>query len=109
MGGVGGGSGQVARASGGGQGGGPDLVRVIRRRIEEAKIYPDSARRAGLQGTAEVAFRIGPDGSPVGIEIVRSSGSPELDDVARDTIRRAAPYPLLPGRLRIPLAYRLDR
>ncbi|MFA5027861.1 MAG: energy transducer TonB [Candidatus Methylomirabilota bacterium] len=85
-----------------------DLLRAIRRRIEEAKVYPDSARRAGLEGTAEIAFRIGPDGSPVGIELVRSSGHAELDRISQQTIERAAPYPVLPGRIRIPLAYRLD-
>ncbi len=110
VGGLGDGSGHIARAGVPGPDGGlADLLRVIRRRIEEAKVYPDSARRAGLQGTAELQFRIGPDGAPQGLEIVRSSGHVELDEVSRQTILRAGPYPVVRGRIRIPLSYRLDR
>jgi protein TonB len=82
---------------------------VIQRRIEGAKIYPDAARRKGLEGTADVRFRIGPDGSAQAVEVVRSSGHPELDEAARQTIHRAAPFPVIQGRIRIPLSYRLDR
>lgn len=86
-----------------------DLLRAIRRRIEEAKTYPDAARRAGMEGTVELRFRIGGDGTAEGLEIVRSSGFPELDEIAMQTIRRAGPYPAVSGRIRIPLSYRLDR
>jgi protein TonB len=86
-----------------------DLLRIIRRRIEHAKVYPDTARREGLQGTAEIRFRIGPDGSVATVEVVRSSGHALLDDVSAETVRRAAPFPLIPGWIRIPLAYRLDQ
>ncbi len=102
----------VASRGAGGPGGGSGLADVlgsIRRRIEEAKVYPEAARRAGMEGTAEVRFRIGPDGTPMNLEIVRSSGYPELDRTSLETIRRAAPYPAVSGRIRIPLAYRLDR
>jgi len=107
--GTGDGNGQAARAGTSGPGGSSaDLFRIIRRKIEEAKLYPDSARRSGLQGTVEMVFRIGPDGSPQGLEVVRSSGHAELDRVSLETIRRAAPYPAVQGRIRIPLSYRLD-
>jgi protein TonB len=86
-----------------------DLLRLIRRRIEQAKVYPDTARREGLQGTAEIRFRIGPDGSVATVEVVRSSGHALLDHESAETVRRAAPFPLLPGWIRIPLAYRLDQ
>ena len=92
---------------GGGAGLGESL-RSIRRRIEEAKTYPEAARRAGMEGTVEVRFQIGPSGAPVNLEIVTSSGYPELDQATLETIRRAGPYPTIHGRIRIPLAYRLD-
>lgn len=104
------GSAQEVRARGAGRADGrADLLQAIRRRIEAAKVYPDSARRAGLQGTAVLRFRIDPEGSPHDVEILRSSGHPELDDVSRETIRRAAPYPVYPGWVRFTLPYRLDR
>jgi protein TonB len=62
-----------------------------------------------MQGTVEVRFRVGPDGSADAIEIVRSSGHRELDEASLETVRRAGPYPVVPGRIRIPLSYRLDR
>lgn len=110
--GTGRGSGVASRGGGGGAGGSDgvaDLLRSIRRRIEEAKTYPDAARRAGLEGTVELRFQIGQDGNAVGLEIVRSSGHAELDEMAMQTIRRAGPYPPVSGRIRIPLSYRLDR
>jgi protein TonB len=62
-----------------------------------------------MQGTVEVRFRVGPDGRADAVEIVRSSGHRELDEASLQTVRRAGPYPVVPGRIRIPLSYRLDR
>lgn len=86
-----------------------DLLRDIRRQVEQAKTYPRSARREGIQGTVELRFRIAADGSVEAVEILRSSGSPILDEASRQTIRRAAPYPMVKDWIRIPLSYRLDR
>jgi periplasmic protein TonB len=107
-----GGTGMASGSGGGGfggRGGVADLFGSIRRQIERAKIYPEKARQAGVEGTVELRFQIGPDGNAAGLEIVRSSGHPELDESALQTIRRAAPYPAVSGRIRIPLSYRLDR
>jgi protein TonB len=84
---------------------------AIRRRIERehAKAYPEPARRDGLQGTAELRFRIAADGSVEAVEILRSSGHRLLDEISIQTVRRAGPYPIYHGWLRIPLEYRLDR
>ena len=101
------GSGLASRSGGGGDGI-AGLLRAIRRRIEEARTYPDAARRAGMEGTVELRFQIGRDGNAEGLEIVRSSGHAELDEMAMQTIRRAGPYPPVSGRIRIPLSYRLD-
>ena len=88
-----------------------DLLRVIRQKIEHehAKVYPETARREGIQGTVEVRFRIAGDGSVEAVEVVRSSGHPLLDETSTQTVRRAGPFPILAGWIRIPLSYRLDR
>ncbi len=110
-----GGAGTGVTASRGGTGGPGDgegtagLLRRIRQQIEQAKIYPDGARREGIQGTVELRFRIAADGSVEAVQILRSSGSRLLDEVSEETIRRAAPYPVVRGWIRLPLSYRLDR
>lgn len=109
------GSGVVASLGGrGGSGSGngssvADHLGVIRRQIEQAKVYPDVARREGMQGIVELRFRIAGDGSVEAIEVVRSSGHRLLDEISAQTVRRAGPYPILAGWIRVPLSYRLDR
>ena len=106
----GGGVGLASRGGGGGGGDGVgDLLRSIRRQIEQNKIYPDAARRQGIQGTVELRFRIAADGTVEAVEILRSSGYDILDEASRQTLRRAAPFPLVRGWIRLPLSYRLDR
>ena len=107
-----GGTGLASRGGGGGTEAGEGaagLLRSIRRQIEQARIYPEVARREGIQGTVELRFRIAGDGSVEAVEILRSSGSVVLDEASQQTIRRAAPYPLVRGWIRLPLSYRLDR
>jgi protein TonB len=87
----------------------PGLLRAIRRQIEGSKTYPEAARREGIQGTVDLRFRIGPDGSVEALEILRSSGSRVLDEASKHTILRAAPYPRVSGWIRLPLSYRLDQ
>jgi TonB family protein len=105
------GTGLAARGGGTGSGAGATLaasLQVIRRQIEQAKRYPEAARRDGLQGTVSLRFRIAPDGSVEAMEILRSSGSRILDEASMQTIQRAAPYPPVAGWIRLPLSYRLD-
>jgi periplasmic protein TonB len=51
--------------------------------------------RPGVRGggSATVAFSIGPAGGLQGVQIVRSSGKPALDQAAIATVRSAAPFP----------------
>lgn len=111
--GSGGDGGRLAGRGGieGSSGGSVAHLVAIRRQIERehAKAYPEMARRDGLQGTAELRFRIAADGSVEAVEILRSSGHRLLDEVSIQTVRRAGPYPIYRGWLRIPLEYRLDR
>ena len=102
------GTGLVAgRPSIGNGAGAADSFRAIRSQIEKAKTYPDTARRTGVEGTVEVRFRITSTGQVAAVEITQSSGHAVLDESAVQTVRRAAPYPVLPGWIRVPLAYRL--
>lgn len=107
------GGGETGLASRSGGGGSADrdavaaILRSIRRRIEQAKTYPDAARREGTQGSVDLRFRIAADGSVEAVEILRSSGSQVLDAASQETIRRAAPYPVVQGWIRLPLSYRL--
>ncbi len=49
------------------------------------------------RGFAQVFFRINPDGSLAFVDVVDSSGSPEVDRAARAQVRAAEPFPLPPG------------
>ncbi|MEE9181119.1 MAG: energy transducer TonB [candidate division NC10 bacterium] len=87
--------------------GGTAWFHLLRQRIERAKRYPAQARRWGMEGTAEVQFRIAGDGSVQGVMVVKSSGFAILDRASVETIKRAAPFPVISGAIRIPISYRL--
>lgn len=92
-------------------GGIPFDVRLaeIRRRIQQALVYPALARRRALEGESEVEFGIAADGRPTAIALARSSGSTLLDRAAERAVRDAAPLPSVLGRLRVPVRFELDR
>jgi len=102
--GVGAGTGPGAGLGGGG---GTDWRLLILERIHRAKRYPSLARQWGMEGTAEVEFRIAGDGSVEDVTLVKSSGFPLLDRASVETIKQAAPLPVIPGTIRIPISYRL--
>lgn len=82
------------------------VVSKLRRSLR----YPAAARRARLRGEVHVAFTVTGGGGVSGARVVRSSGSPVLDQAALDTVRRAAPFPPIPdGRANwsftVPLAF----
>lgn len=86
----------------------PSVLAMIRRRILAARHYPEVARQAGIEGAALVGFEIGPDGGVLRLVLRRSSGSGILDEEALATIRRAAPFPVYPGEILIPVNYALE-
>ncbi|MDR6991239.1 energy transducer TonB [Luteimonas sp. 3794] len=59
--------------------------------------YPDEARRRQLAGELVISVAIRRDGSVERADIVRSSGTPLLDDAALRIARLAEPYPPLPA------------
>ncbi len=67
--------------------------------------YPAEARQQRLYGDLQLAVTLLPDGSVGNIEILRSSGYPVLDQAARDTLLRAAPFDPFPPEM----AARWDR
>lgn len=83
---------------------------AVRLKIERAKRYPTSARRAGVEGETTIAFTIKPDGSASAVEMEHSSGSGVLDRSAAETVLKAAPYPATPdgkpARIRVAIQFR---
>jgi protein TonB len=56
--------------------------------------------RAPSRGRTVVAFSISEGGGLASVKVLQSSGSPDLDQVALDHIRRAAPFPKPPAGAR---------
>ncbi|NLO92615.1 MAG: energy transducer TonB [Elusimicrobia bacterium] len=84
---------------------------AVRLHIERAKLYPQAARRGGLQGAARVSFTIGADGRTYGLDIENSSGYALLDKAALSTVLRANPFPApldgKPFRALVDISFRL--
>lgn len=83
--------------------------RYIQRRIRDRLVYPAPARKAGIQGTANVSFTIHEDGRVSAVTVLKSSGHSILDEAAMETIYAASPFPKppAPARIAIPIAFRL--
>jgi len=62
--------------------------------------YPDVALKKDFAGTLTMDVGIKADGSVYSIQIVRSSGSLQLDEAAKKIVRMSAPFPPLPLDLR---------
>ena len=77
--------------------------------------YPRAAIRRHAQGTVVLHVLVGTDGVAQRIELTRSSGHRELDDAARDAVRRARFRPVLqdgvavPAWGLVPIEFRLDQ
>jgi protein TonB len=64
------------------------------------QISRTSKARAPSRGRTVVAFSISDAGALASVKVLQSSGSPDLDRVALDHIRRAAPFPKPPAGAR---------
>ncbi len=86
----------------------------LRRRIEQSKYYPGSARYARKSGTVRLRVQIGADGRIGGAEVLENSGPAALAEGARGILRRAAERPLGDGQVRegfaveVPISYRME-
>ena len=61
--------------------------------IQAHKYYPEDARARGVVGSVGVAFSVGATGAMSAVSIVRSSGSPELDEAVRKIVRSVSAPP----------------
>jgi protein TonB len=113
-GGAGAGDGALALAvpgDGGGEYGA--YLALLRRRVQEAVRYPESARRRSLTGTAHVQITLEPSGRIAEVELVRSSSHRALDDAALDGVRALRRIPFPPDvapralRVRLPVVFEL--
>ncbi|MEW5836458.1 MAG: energy transducer TonB [Pseudomonadota bacterium] len=92
--------------------GGTVRVEILSR---TAPTYPPEAVRQRHEGTVLLAFTIGPDGSPLDIQVAQSSGFAELDSAALDAARQWRFRALGPdGRAttastRVPVRFHLDK
>ena len=75
--------------------------------------YPAAARRRGIEGEVLVEVRVGADGAPAGVEILRSSGSALLDAAAVEALERWRFEPArsggqpVAGTVEIPVTFKL--
>jgi protein TonB len=69
--------------------GGP-IVRSARPKggYQVRPVYPESARRAGIQGTTLLRIHIEADGHVSDVSVQRSAGHQSLDEAAADAVRR---------------------
>jgi protein TonB len=102
--------------TGGTPGGVPETAGYVRQnfnyiqRLIRAKItYPPQARRAGIQGVAEVGFTVHEDGTISDVIVRSSSGHAILDNAALTAVSAAAPFPKppAPARIAIPISFNL--
>lgn len=71
-----------------------EYLRSLRRTIQGSLVYPAAARRAGVQGTPVISFRITEDGEILSgsLRVTRSSGYPALDESALAAAAASAPF-----------------
>ena len=95
--------------------GGP-IVRTARPKggYQVRPVYPESARRAGIQGTTLLRIHIETDGRVSEVTVERSAGNQSLDQAAADAVRRWRFEPALnsagPVAMSavIPVVFRMD-
>jgi protein TonB len=90
-----------------------DYRALVMRRLEERKIYPLSMRKRGIAGEAAVYFTIRPDGSLGSLRAGEGPAHPFLAQAALETVRSAAPFPVMEGRgedysLRVTIRFQLE-
>jgi protein TonB len=90
-----------------------DYTALVMRRLEEKKIYPLAMRKRGITGDAEALFTIRPDGSLGSLRAGDAPAHPFLVQAALETVRSAAPFPVMEGRveeyfLRVTIRFQLE-
>lgn len=65
----------------------------IRVWLSRHKYYPRAARTSGAQGTVRLYLVVDRQGNVLNVAVADSSGSPILDQAAKDMVKRAEPLP----------------
>jgi protein TonB len=66
------------------------FARDVRKKIEQQKVYPASARELGMAGEVEVRYVIDRSGRLLEVEVTTSSGYPLLDRAAVRAVKAAS-------------------
>ena len=91
---------------------GPSLaerLEEIRRRVQEAVVYPPRARSRGITGVTRIRFEIAANGCASKIRTVETSGSTLLDHAAERGAVDAGELPRVYGRVEVPIRFELLR
>ncbi|MBA4372645.1 MAG: hypothetical protein C0402_07245 [Thermodesulfovibrio sp.] len=86
----------------------PALAKKIRDTLQSNLVYPYLARKKRIEGTVLAEFRLNNTGMPENMKIVRTSHYAILDEAAKETIQKAAPFPAQNKRVEIPITFRLS-
>lgn len=86
-------------------------VKELTKKVQENLVYPDAGRKAGLKGTARVAFKLEPDGTirPGSLKIAESSGRATLDASALKTVEASVPFGPPPRPIGVAIAVTYGR
>lgn len=76
-----------------------DWQRSIAVAVAKKQVYPRSALRRELEGTAKVKVTLGRDGTIAAFETLESTGHDELDREIPKLMERINPLPAPPGEL----------
>jgi protein TonB len=79
---------------------------TVKQAIDIVWIYPEIAKRYGLQGKLLLEFTVAGDGQLEELRLIRSSGSSILDEEAMRAVQAAAPFRPIPrsmGRNHLPI------
>ena len=66
---------------------------LVRTKIQNELHYPISLRRRHITGLVNLKISLNQNGTLAGLELTQSSGTPELDQLALESVRSAAPFP----------------
>jgi len=91
---------------------GPSLAQrleEIRRRVQEAVVYPQRARGKGITGVTRIRFEIAENGRASKIRTAETSGNTLLDRAAEQGAVDAGQLPRVYGRVEVPIRFELRR
>lgn len=85
-----------------------ELLSQLHQAINANKRYPNVARRMRQQGSAEIAFRLAPNGAINAITLTRSSGKRGLDRAALTAVQKINPFDAAQQFLKVAQDFRIS-